>query len=1344
MRNTFITLLVILLFTKVGYAQQAAVSKENPVQFSRKECINLSIYNWPRTLLSYPVCFPEGILSEAELDLSDNSLKQTVPFQLSEKVIVDGQLKSAVINFFAALPSGGEFDYTLQIRKAQTRRHPSPVTLRKQATTWFIGDETFGVEIPAEGMYPADATPAPILSIINGTQKMGNNKLHSGHLTVRKVETSILESGDLFVECGIRYTLDNNASYYAKVKVIQGYPFVILDEQMENISKQDGVFVDMEWTGFHPTRRYGNWDRQKEVSVDGGLPIDKPIYTNWCQEDPHWTGMGWIEQPEKQMLYRLLPFGGNSTREQIPAISFWETQEAARELGVFVYDHNRWDDRQYGIWQPTPDLSVYFRYANGKLHFNYPLCSGSRSTAVTLYNIEKKQSLVDKFNQSIDEIASKGGADRSDEMGFRYAMLLHRQYALLNLNKVKNWVLEYPDTARHPEMPFTGKAQSPTVGEFYKLLSTSPMAYYMTGLNGFPGIHSISHRPLSEKWIEDYLTLYKQLTEQQRKTVDGLLLMSGYVNTLEAMNAIRTSLAGTANMAADGWAIPGQISFLYPEHPMAKEWADFFEKTLEIVGIFYTRPEVPAFESKAGRWVESLGIYNWAFLRPTSATNIALKEFDGKNRFAGEQMAQRGQWMLDMLTAPVLCKEGGGETLERGYPPHGAHGGGRFVPRYGLVYQMADWMQYYNPLLAEHLYWTGAMGPGVETKDAHTNWTSIHKKQYPSKNTGTNPHLKSEKYTGHGIVLRAGTDTEEELSIHLNQVDKGPNYRWGHQGQGNAGGLYFYAKGKIYTGHENEVVGDHMQNNLDGITNFGVMKNGAFCNIGMNELVAPLYDLGTVQLAELRSAQGEDSFAWPEYLSRSVMLVGTDYFLLYDQTGTNWRAGARFSWFNQKQDEFPQIVFFGKKARPDHWSKGETNHAKGFYRDADGSLLTLVSHKKGEIDLLNGKIVNPALLNKTSVYEFVPDTKIAPAGVLHIKAPLSTDVIFRDGTIINYQTNKESFTGEAGVIRRRNDGSLQLALMKGTVLAADGLSIELSEKGTAIALTRLNNGTCKGQYKSNGKAKLTLKGLSGGKLYIDGIACQGTVTVSLPQGEHSIEYAREATPMTTFISDTEYTPEGTLVYLNIPASAQKVKIELSEDNANTWKQVGVTSKSVYKLPKQSSAKIHIRAVSVNGKQMADFAPEYPVYPTREVPHYPEGLRLKLDKNRVSLSWGSVLGSQKYHIYRRKAGEKEFMLLFEGKANQFTDAKAEGVIKACKLPGRLDNPVLDEHSFMVYEYVVTTINGFGESGQSPIANTHPASWANWYPDTELRYKRTSAFWMEPYVPSSMTPEKWYPN
>lgn len=1343
-RHYVLLSLLILSCVRINCTPRLIVSPDNPVRISRKDCIKLSIYNWPRTLLSYPVCFSIPLQSESEIDLFDDKLEKSVPFQLSDKVVVDGKIQAANINFFAELPSGGEFDYTIYIRKSDAVRENAPVVLRKGVKTWQIGDGNFGVEIPAGGLCQDGNVPAPIISILHNQQKIGDNALHTGLRSVKEIKTSVVESGDLFVECEVLYLLDKDATYCAKVKIVQGYPFVILDEQMENLSKQDDVFVDMKWTNFHPTRRYGNWDRQKEVSVDGGLPIDKPIYTNWSQEDPHWTGMGWIEHPDEQMLYRLLPFGGNSTREQVPAISFWETQDNAKELGVFVYDHNRWNDREYGIWQPTPDLSVYFRYDNQVLYFKYPLSSGSRSTAITLYTVGEKQNMVDEFNECIDKIAMEGGADRSDEMGFRYAMLLHRQYALLNLDKVKDWILEYPSDAKHPASPFAGKKASPTADEFYRQIVTSPMAYYMTGLNGFPGIHSISHRPLFSSWVEDYLMLHGQLTAEQKKTVDGLLLMAAYVNTLEAMNAIRTSLAGTANMAADGWSVPGQIAFLYPEHSMAKEWSDFFEKNLEIYGIFYTRPDVNAFESKGGRWVESLGIYNWAFLRPTSATNIALQERDGKNRFAGKWMAQRGKWMLDMMTAPVLCGQEDSGHLERCYPPHGAHGGGRIVPRYCSVYQLADWMQNYDPMLAENLYWTGKMGPGIESKNTQTDWNYVHQKRYPVLNKGTNPYLKSTKYTGHGIVLRAGVNTEEELSIHLNQIDKGPNYRWGYQGQGNCGGIYFYAKGKIYTGHENEAAGDHPQNNLDGVTNFGVMKNGAFCNIGMNELVAPLYDLGIVQLAELRSAEGRDSFAWPEYLSRSIMLVGTDYFLLYDQTGTNWRAAARFSWFVQKQDEFPLIVFFGKKARPDHWSKGETNHSKGFYRDAYGSLLTLVSHKKDEINVLSGRKTAPALLKNGSIYEFIPTEKDPENGVLHIKAPRSMDVVFRDGTGITHSADGESFIGEAGVIRRMDDETLQLALMKGTLLSADGFSIELSKNGAAVAMTFVDNHTAKGRYKSDGETSLTLKGLSGGKLYIDGMVQNGITHLLLPEGEHNIEYAREATPMPARIVDAEYAPDGTLVYLDKPASAAKVRIEISRDDARTWEEVGTTSCSTFKLEPQPVGKIHIRAVSVNKKRVADFAPEYPVYTTNEVPHYPEGLHLQLDNNKVDLSWGCVLGTQKYRVYRRKVGEESFSLIFEGKANRYSDTDVSGVIKACMLPGSQDNALLDESLFTVYEYTVTAVNGFGESMKAPIANTHPASWANWYPDTELKYKRTSAFWMEPYVPSFMVPEKYYPN
>lgn len=1318
-----------------GSAQPYEISGEHPeVSFFYKDPVNLPIYNWPRTLISYQVSFSSDVDAEHKIELIDTYTKEPVAFQLSDKKYEKKRLVSARIHFFASLPSGGEYHYTLRLGKGQQPNSPNPVKIEKETDFWTIGNSEFAVTIPSGMVLGNHCVPAPICSVISKDRTMGDNKLYSKHKRIKDIQTSVIESGDLFVECEIRYRLEYGGDYRARVKVVQGYPFVILDETMEGIEKEDSVFIDMKWEHFNPSRKYVNWDRQKEVSVEDGMPIDKPTYTGYSQEDPFWTGIGWVEEVDKKMIYRLLPFGGNSTREQVPAMTFWETGQTAAELGVFVYDYCRWNDRQYGIWQPTPDLSVYFRYNDGTLYFKYPLQLGTRSTAITMTGVADGRDKVDRFNHDIDRLAASGGKDNSREMGFRYSMLLHRQYALLGLDKIKDWILEYPEQAPRPDNPFVKRQEEISADEFYKQIAASPMAYYMTGLNGFPGIHSISHRPLYSQWVQDYLTHYRQLSAKQRRTVEALFLLSGYVNMLEPMNAVRYSLAGTANMAADGWAVTGQMAFLFPEHPMAKEWGDYFQKMIEINGLFYTRPAVSLYESEGGRWVESLGIYNWAYLRPTVHSNIALEMYDGKNRFADSCMAQRGRWMVDMVTAG------------RSYAPHGAHGGGRLVPRFAPVYELGNWLQNYDPMVAENLRWLGQIGEDVEERPNDTKWVEVHKALHQTQDMGTNPHLRSCKYTGHGIVLRAGVDTDEEISIHLNQIDKGPNYRWGYQGQGNAGGLYFYTKDKVYTGHENEAVGDHSQNNTDGVTNFGVMKNGTFCNIGMNELIAPLYDLESVQMAELRSATGKDLYAWPEYLSRSILLVGTDYFIIYDQTGTNWRAFNRFSWFVQKQDEFPKIVFMNK-IRPEYWSKAETGKSKGFYRDGVGSLLTLVTHKKGSVHVVGGKSVVPSLFQGEDIYDFVPENIGYPEGVVQVMTDKSRDLVFRNGNTICYHTDSVRFEGEAGVIRRMNNGNLELALLKGREITVDGFSILLEgESETAVALTYSSDTNCRGKFKSDGKALLTLKGLNGGRLYLDGVLYKAPgMTFRLPQGEHVIEYSKQkAIPMPAVVKDVVYTKEGANVFISKPVGVVKVRIEISDDGGKSWRAMGTTEKTVYSLSGLRKGKYHVRVVSVNGGKDADFAAEYPVYLTGGPTHSPDGLKLRLGINEVYVSWGKVLGTDYYRLYRRKLGDNDFEIIYEGKLPVFRDKDARGVVPPFEIPGSLDNANADRKEVAVYEYTVTTVDGNGESERSAIVNTDPASWLNWYPKTQWKFKRRSAFWMEPYVLPERIPDLYYPD
>ncbi|WP_455585124.1 hypothetical protein [Bacteroides sp.] len=1335
MRYIVACLILWLCGTLTCSAQSYEISGKHPeVSFFYKDPINLSLYSWPRTLVSYQVVFSPEVDAERNFELIDANTNELVPFQLSDKKYEGKRLASARIHFFASLPSGGGYHYTLRLGDRQPISCPNPVGIKKEVDFWTVGNREFRVTIPSGSVTGGNCVPAPIGSVIRKDRSIGDNKLYSKHKRIENIQTSVIESGDLFVECEVCYKFEGGGDYRARVKVVQGYPFVILDEKMDRIEKEDSVFIDMKWERFAPSRKYVNWDRQKEVSVEDGIPIAQPTYTGYSQEDPYWTGMGWIEEVDKEMIYRLLPFGGNSTREQVPVMTFWETGGTAAELGVFVYDYCRWNDKQYGIWQPTPDLSVYFRYADRTLYFRYPLQAGTRSTAIALTRISEEQDKVDRFNRNIDVIAASGGKDNSKEMGFRYSMLLHRQYALLGLDRIKDWMLEYPEQAFRPKNPFVKRQKEISADEFYKQIVTSPMAYYMTGLNGFPGIHSISHRPLYSQWVQDYLTHYRQLSDEQRQTVEALFLMAGYVNMLEPMNAVRRSLAGTANMAADGWAVTGQMAFLFPEHPMAKEWGDYFQKMIEINGLFYTRPDVPLYELKGGRWVESLGIYNWAYLRPTVHSNIALEMYDGKNRFADSCMAQRACWMVDMITAG------------RSYPPHGAHGGGRLVPRFAPVYELGNWLQNYDPIVAENLRWLGQIGEDVEERPNDTKWVEVHKALHQTQDTGTNPHLRSCKYTGHGIVLRGGVDTDEEISIHLNQIDKGPNYRWGYQGQGNAGGLYFYTKDKVYTGHENEAVGDHSQNNTDGVTNFGVMKNGTFCNIGMNELIAPLYDLGSVQMAELRSATGKDVFSWPEYLSRSILLVGTDYFILYDQTGTNWRAFNRFSWFVQKQDEFPKIVFMGK-IRPEYWSKAETGKSKGFYRDGVGSLLTLVTHKKESVQVTGGKVTVPSLLKGEEVYEFAPESPGHVEGVIQVATDKSQDLVFRNGNVIHYHSASVKFEGEAGVIRRMNSGNLELALLRGREIAADGFSILLEgESETAIALTYASDGNCRGRFKSDGKASLTLGGLNRGKLYLDGVLCkvQGTA-LKLPQGEHVIEYSKQkAMPMPTVIKEVVYTKEGADVFISKPAGVTKVRMEISGDGGKKWRTLGTTEKAVYSLSGLEKGKYHVRAVSVNGEKEADFAAEYPVYMTGLPTHSPDGLKLRLAPGEVRVSWGKVLGTDYYRLYRRKLGESNFKIVYEGKLLVYNDKDAKGVVPPFELPRSLDNVNTDRNGITIYEYTVTAVNGNGESQKTDIVNTDPASWLNWYPDTEWRFKRRSAFWMEPYVLPNRVPDMYYPD
>jgi len=494
-------------------------------------------------------------------------------------------------------------------------------------------------------------------------------------------------------------------------------------------------------------------------------------------------------------------------------------------------------------------------------------------------------------------------------------------------------------------------------------------------------------------------------------------------------------------------------------------------------------------------------------------------------------------------------------------------------------------------------------------------------------------------------------------------------------------------------------------------------------------------------------------YAWPEYVSRSVLSVGTDYFILYDESGTNWRANNRFSWFISKERSFPQIVFLGDAARPDHWTISETDNSRGFYRDELGSLMTLVSPKYDNINLVGYELKKPSLLANDPVFEAKRNAKTNkyPEGVVELNTAQSNDIIFRTDKSIEFSNERCSFAGKTGAIRYKKTGDVALALFYGTRIAVKNTSFNFSNKQLGWSAIISATGEMSGKAKLLETVTLQLETLIGNKkFYINGKEVATTksdkgLTIELPKGEFYWELTETGgTPQTPTIVRTETLKSGYKVFVNNPSNAT-LRLEMSKDQGKSWEKLNEFKATSCEISKISKAeKVHIRIIAKNGKKESVPSTLYPIYVEKEKPHYPEGLNLNLQSSKVSVTWGSVLGATGYKLYRRVLGEKNYKLIFEGLQNDFVDTSCTGVIPPFVLPGRLGNLDQDRSKVIVYEYAVSTVNGLGESALSPVENTDPASWANWYPNTTLKFKRTSAFWMTPYVYPNMVPEKYYPD
>jgi hypothetical protein len=600
---------------------------------------------------------------------------------------------------------------------------------------------------------------------------------------------------------------------------------------------------------------------------------------------------------------------------------------------------------------------------------------------------------------------------------------------------------------------------------------------------------------------------------------------------------------------------------------------------------------------------------------------------------------------------------------------------------------------HYAPLAAEHAMWAARPGDqDMETALGSADpWDAAYR---TPDNRGTNPHLVSRKYTGYGIVMRAAVETSKEISIHLQQIDEGPNYRCGRAGEGGCGVIYFFADGKSFSSHGSEDVGDRDDQDTDFCSNFGVYKDGEFRSIGQNVLSRPFYDLGVGQFAELIPRESPGAYSAPEYVGRSVLLAGRDYFVVYDAV-CEPQVSHRFSWFVRRGDEMPSIQFLrgaSPTSQDTHRSEIETAETTGFWMDGMGDSMAVISHRK--------------------------DLKIeAKSFGCIVHADDVDDLVFRNPDPVRFADGPVLFNGTAGLIRRGSDAS-SFALFHGTRIGIAGFTVATTDTELGISGSIASGRTPQGEYYAPQDAhiRITVPNLAAkAAFYIDGEARPGKIdsgdfVIDLNHGRHHWELTdRLPVPLAPSIQRTVNYADSARVFVSPVSGAAQYRLETSQDNGATWTSaLTVIAPTAVLSGLVAGEKIHVRAIALNAERESTPGPEYPIYVSKDPPAPPDGINVSLADGDATITWGEVLGIEEYRLYERNVGEREFRLLYRGLDRSYIH-KQEGMRASLAKP----NPTLDARAGQL-EYCVAAVDGNGEGKRSRTADTNPGSWRNWDP------------------------------
>lgn len=1096
-------------------------------------------------------------------------------------------------------------------------------------TKTVLKNSKIRIEIPSEG--------TELFSVGGeGCKALGVAGLSAA---IKRKTVEVIENGAVLARVKITAELEKGGSYELEIRLAREQELAVLDETIG----VNGEEMHITWQSFEP-----------EYRVSAGLPGTKYANEYLYAED---------EVPAV-----LVPHDVTNGTVDTSYIAFYDSDTT---VGAFMGDCTRWDDGAFAIQTNNRTNAVHFyvhETEKNQFVWKYPLNNGTRQTCIAIYESEKRL---------------------KPKMGSHIRELLFWNY-YLPLDMYKDWIFEYDDSAekypkyfRREDFDFDLEYMRP--GEFYNEYSSE---YKKEGLPEADALVPMicacriirepwSYGPVWSRVFGELIPIFDLRADEMKREdfvrYRNICILFAYISMNENNFPTRHNFAGHTNFMLDYISIVGLAAAMFPTHPDAGKWKSYYHRAVLLTMKLYVRPDVKAWSARGGRSAENLGCYSWAGLRHVLSTGEMMSCSLDENPALHKNFVKWADWFLNSMSAPINGR--------RAFPPLGAHAGGHILNPYYPTFWfrlMGNMLKNYAPLTAEQIFRVCPSEPLVQLEAWKNDLWSYMNKKSDWGNTGITPDLKSAKYTGYGCLLRSHVNEDKEMCVFLQQIDEGPNYRWGSSCSGGCGNIYYYADNKRYSDNRKEDVGDDVMADADVSCTFAVLQDHTYKSVGKNELTYPLSDFGFCQYARVNAGSYSDE----EYKYRSVLMADNDYIAIYDAV-KRCRTQGRFSWFSNVEDEMPQIYQLkpgleAREVRPPQIAVNgaEYNHVsndvdikvdtRGVMFDGRGDFFTVVSHRK---DLEVQSREYGAVIKKDGCTDYVFDLPHS------IKA--TEDAVFFDGRV--------------GFVRVYGSSEYDMAIIDGNAIGALGTRLEAEpcSEHFSMSLSK-RNGRMFGKCEGKARVRIFDKELSGYRLYIN------SEPVSFGGSELELDSCTweltASEPAPSEISGIRYceNPNGVRISWQAKACGEYiVKVGAEE----------YTVPVPYLDLQLDKGKYIITVCGKNGEMTGKESSEYPMYITKSVPNRVEGLLVSRHSEFFEISWGEQLGIKQYTLWR-SCGDGEAEPIYSGEACEYRD-EAVG---------------------FEYKYFVTAENDIGKGEPSLTKDTVQGGMADYDPIPEVEFIR----------------------